>query len=260
MKTKKILVVTAALMLTLMLGLSVVDQDESDATVSFVNVYQDTITPDGGDLYVEFKNSESVERTIEIEVTNSDTGKVVGTTTVTIPADTTNYKATVHVNFGGVGEYNAKVTCTPADYFGSINYTTTTVNVTKSIWSSWTAYAAIIIVVILVVIAVFLHMRNAPKIKPDKTFTEIESEKSDDKSSRSTERIASSTERKKYKSMKSETEQEKTVKKAEPAKEEPKKAQSFTEIEEKKKVTKDKKTSSDDTESKKSKYVSSRRK
>ncbi|UAL07508.1 MAG: DUF3244 domain-containing protein [Candidatus Methanogranum gryphiswaldense] len=263
MKTKKILVITAAMMLTLVLGLSMVDQEESDATVSIIEAYQDTITPDGGTIYVQFNSTEGVDREITITITNSNTGSTVGTATITIPADTENYKASVHVNLGGTGEYNIKITCAPTSYFDNKEayYTTTiTVNVTESIWSSWTAYAAIIIVVIIIVIAIFLHMRNAPKIKPDKTFTELESERNDGKPSRSTERIASSTERKKYKSTKSETTQEPPVKKTEPVKEEPKKAQSFTEMEEKKKVAKEKKDSSDDTESKKPKYVSSRRK
>lgn len=286
MKTKNTIIILAAIMLTLVPALSLVDEDDSDATVSFINVTQGKITSDGGDLYVEFKNDESAERTVTITVTNSNTGAVVGTATVTIPASTENYKATVHVNFGGTGEYNAKITCTPSSYFDpGINYTTEIVTVTDSIWSSWTAYAAIAIVVILVVIAVFLHMRNAPKIKPDTTFTELESEKNEGKPAKTEERVPS-TERKRYKT--NSLEKEKTAKKSEPVKEEsrskkkeepkkvepvkeeskPKKkeepkAQSFTEIEEKKKTsTKEKKdpASSDPEESKKLKYVSSRRK
>lgn len=281
MKTRNTIIILAALMLTLVPALSLIDEDNSDATVSFVNVTQGKITSDGGDLYVEFMNDESAERIVTITVTNSNTGAVVGTTTVTIPADVANYKATVHVNFGGTGEYNAKIACTPSSYFDpGINYTTTTVTVTDSIWSSWTAYAAIAIVVILVVIAVFLHMRNAPKIKPDKTFTELETEKNEGKPVKTEERI-SSTERKRYKTNSLEKEQtakkvepvkeeSKPKKKVEPVKEEPKpkkkeepKAQSFTDIEEKKKTsTKEKKDSapSDSEEPKKLKYVSSRRK
>ncbi len=283
MKTRNTIIILAAIMLTLVPALSLIDEDNSDATVSFINVTQGKITSDGGDLYVEFMNDEAAERTVTITVTNSNTDAVVGTATVTIPADVANYKATVHVNFGGTGEYNAKITCTPSSYFDpGINYTTTIVTVTDSVWSSWTAYAAIAIVVILVVIAVFFHMRNAPKIKPDTTFTELETEKNEGKPAKTEERV-SATERKRYKTNSLEKEQvakkaepakeesrskkKEEPKKVEPAKEEPKpkrkeepKAQSFTEIEEKKKTSTKEKKDSDSEDSKKLKYVSSRRK
>jgi hypothetical protein len=272
-------------MLTLVPALSILDQNESDATI-FINgePQQGKITSDGGEIYVYLDNTEDTSISVKIVITNNNTKNEVGNTIQDIPAKSEHYKVTVNVNFGGTGEYNAKITCTDTTT-GEITYTTMTVTVTDTVWSSWTAYAAIAIVVILIVIAVFVHMRNAPKIKPDTTFTELEAEKNEGKPVKTEERV-SSTEKKRYKTNSLEKEQtakktepakeesrpkkKEEPKKVEPVKEEPKpkkkeepKAQSFTEIEEKKKTsTKEKKDSapSDSEEPKKLKYVSSRRK
>ncbi len=250
MNAKKTLIIAVIMMLAVLPAIGLIDDSGSDATISIDgNVTQGTITSDsGGDIYIKLESTEDEDVDITITVTNSNTGDTVGETTVTIPANE-DITASVHVNFGSAGTYNAKITCTPSTYFENVNYTTATITVTDSIWSNWTSYAAIIVVVLLVVIALVLHMRSAPKIKPDTTFTQLE-EQQKEPASKSGESAQHSTTRKKYKSSEASKPSEEA-----PVKSEPKKAQNFTELEKQKKSSE-----SDESEPKKLKYVSSRRK
>lgn len=190
----------------------------SDALISIDgDVKQGTITPDGGNIHVVLRSTES--NAVSITVTVYKDGVQIGETVCMVPANGTA-TADVYIKAGGLGEHNITIKCTPATYFGSINETTAVVIVTQSVWSNWTTYIAIIVVAILIVAAAALHMRSVPKVKADTTFTELEQKKAP----RSGE--TRTTERRKYSDSKD----------AAPVKESKKEAkkETFTEMAEKK--------------------------
>lgn len=239
----------------------------SDAGVSIEgDVSQDTITPDGGNIRVVLKSTESSPVEITVEVVKTENGESVGLAKCTVPANGTA-TATVFVKVGGVGEHNVTVKCTPAGYF-VMNETSLLVHVTQSVWSNWTTYATIIIVAILIIAAAAYKMHSAPKIKADVTFTELEKQRKDAKGS---SEPTITTEKRKYGSHRSESKEapkkeapKKAAAKEEPVNEAPKKEEKkvFTEMEEQRKAAAPKKEApkEESGEPKKLKYVSSRRK
>lgn len=250
MNAKKMIMIVVALMVALVPALAIAESGDSDADVHISgNVTQGSInSSEGGTIYVTFSSDESVDMEVKITVTNPDASKEYGSATVTVPANSDSYKASVHVNTGATGDFNILVTCESAS---GTETTTALITVSASVWSNWVTYLAIALIVILVVIALVLHSRSAPRIKADTTFTEIEGKKGEADSSKPSRKPAAapSTEKKRYQASKPKDE--------EPVKaEEPKKAQNFTELEAEKKSKKD--ASAEKPE--KLKYKSSRRK
>jgi hypothetical protein len=234
------------------------DSEDSEAT-SLGAVTQGKITNNGGGyLYIEFTNNE-VERDVTITVVNLGNGETVGNGTITIPASESAYTGKIHVNLGGTGDYNVKVTCTPESVFDGSNYTTLSVSVVQDVWSDWVTYGALIVIALLVVVGAIVYSRSKPKIKADTTFTKLEAERA---ASGKVVAEEPTVERKRYNAEKpaapstSKKIVEKTVEKpVEKPVEVPTKKPSFTDLENEKASKKD-----ENAEPKKAKYVSSRRK
>lgn len=255
MRNSKKIIVLAMLVIATSFAAGLSMQEASDADLTFSDVSQGKITPDGGNIYVMLENQDNSEKNLTLTVTYVKDGTEItaGSKNITVPSKAMNYKATVYVNLGGVGEYNIKITATDIYFHDGANTTTFTATVTESIWSGWTPYAALGIVALLVVIAAFIHIRSKPRIKPDQSFTQIEQER---RSGKSAGTPGTSAERRRYSADK--TGQPKAV-----VKEPEPKAASFTELEKEKAVAKKEAGKSEKKPGKEPgelKYVSSRRK
>lgn len=261
------MIIIAVLIASISAGLILSDNSEANITMGDISSSDFTTNKDGT-ITILMSNDEERVVSVNITASNPDTGAIYKTTKVDIPKDTKDYAAKISFNIDEVGQYNVKIVCeSDADFQGDIYEKTTIVDVTESIWSNWVTYGAIIVVVILIAIAVALKLRSAPTVKPETTFTQIESERGS--GDVLTNVPASSVERKKYRSAEPESKPKETTpvkeskhsftglskQKTEPAKES---KPSFTELS--KQQAEPKKKEEPGSEPKKLKYVSSRRK
>jgi len=281
MNHKKTLIALAVIMLAA-IPISVIMSEGSDAKMI---ADDDGIWGGGfndrndGTLFVTLKSDEVNDQAVTITVTDKN-GRVLASSTVTVPAEDT---LIAELRFRlSAGEHDLTVTIKAENPVfilpgGSSTDTVTrsvTVNVTQSVLSKPSTYAAIAIVAILIVIAAFLYMRNAPTVKHDTTFTELERQKKEARGETEEAPKTSATERKRYKDSSGgskEARQKEQAKSPAPPPEE-KKAATFTELDKQKREKKEapppkqketpppKKKESSSEEPKKLKYVSSRRK
>ncbi|MDR3282941.1 MAG: hypothetical protein LBS92_04955 [Candidatus Methanoplasma sp.] len=231
MSVKKILMIVVVLALIAAPIAAMADTSDGQ-----IEINEDKTNGDGfktnsnGTVHIHLKSTETNDVGIDIRIEDSEGNLLAEKNNVNIPAGSEDFVVDVSVGLSGLGDHEIKIVCEPKGLFpattgGEIfNYYELTVNVTESIWSKWTTYLAVAIVVILIVIAIFLRMRSASDKKPDTTFTDLENKR---KSSAKDEPApAASTERKRYKT-------EKTPAK-EASKANAKKAESFTELEQRK--------------------------
>lgn len=269
MNSKKLMIILAILMMASVPICMAAEASESDAYISY-----------NGDPYVssEFKNNgsgtiaipltstETKDIPIELTATYKDSGKIAGTTTITVPAATSDnptVKVTAYISFsiGSTGSYNIIISCNNPIFTGGD--TNILINVSESIWTNWTTYLAIIIVVILIVIAVVYKMRTNPNMKPQTTFRQLEQYKNTgtmtEEQPKNTH--SSSTEKKRYAAPSEKKTEEKPKTMETPAKKPAK--QSFSDLEKeqkKEKPAKEEKKKASSNEPQKAKYISSRRK
>ena len=262
MNQKRTIIALAVIMIAAV-QLSMVMSDDSDAVIEYGNVWGEGFTNSGdGTLFVVLRSTEPTEQQITVIVTEN--GTELARTTVPVPADG-EYTAELRFSLNGVGNHDLTVTGEPAVLFPTpqggepMNSDTVTVTVSETIWSKPSTYVALVVVALLIVIAVYLRMRSAPAAKPDTTFTELEKQQKEVSKPDAEEKPkTAATERKRYGS--SEDVPKPSGKQTAPPAE--KKASSFTELEKEKggkKETSPKKESPSG-ETKKLKYVSSRRK
>jgi ATP-dependent Zn protease len=135
-------------------------RNNADVKITIVNNTENKVDVK---VWITYQNESGVLKEVDIEVASED--KTVAVLNLGFGSQGTKY-LTVHAKSDDADFYTGSAVNEASHNF--------TIHVDQSVWSNALTYVAIVLIVIVIAVAIYLRQRNAPKVEPQMTFTELE--------------------------------------------------------------------------------------